>query len=262
MTVGASSCSRPRSLQALGQDGGAAGGVQVGGDEAPARLEVAQARAWTRRSGRSRRCPAARRHLARDGEQVQDAVGRAAGGGDGEDRVLERLAGDQVARLLASSEDVHHELAGGVGDGRTWSRPGRDEARADRADAHHLEGHRHRVGRVLAAAGARAGAGRGLDVRQVLVGDLARRVRADGLEDVHDRDVLALVVAGRDRAAVEHHAGDVEPRERHHGAGDRLVARAQADHGVEEVAERDQLDAVGDDLAARRGSSSSRSCPS
>ena len=35
-------------LQALGQDGGAAGGVQVGGDEAPARLEVAEARGGLR----------------------------------------------------------------------------------------------------------------------------------------------------------------------------------------------------------------------
>ena len=61
-----------------------------------------------------------------------------------------------------------------------------------------------------------------------LVGDLAGGVGADGLEHLLDGDALAVEVAGQDRAAVEHHAGDVEPAQRHHGAGDRLVAPADA----------------------------------
>ena len=53
-------------------------------------------------------------------------------------------------------------------------------------------------------------------------------------------------------------AGDVEPRERHRRAGNRLVAADQHDERVEQVAARDQLDRVGDHLAAdERG----RACP-
>ena len=79
---------------------------------------------------------------------------------------------------------------------------------------------------------------------------LAGGVGADGLEHVLDRHVLAAVAARRDRAAVEHQARQVEARERHHAARDRLVAARERDHGVEQVAARDQLDRVGDHLAA------------
>ena len=61
---------------------------------------------------------------------------------------------------------------------------------------------------------------------------------------------LPLKRPGADRAAVEHHAGDVEAGQRHHAAGDRLVAARQGDHAVEHVAPGNQLDRVGDDLAA------------
>ena len=83
-----------------------------------------------------------------------------------------------------------------------------------------------------------------------LVAHLAGRVRADGLEDLLDRDVVPSETPGRDRAAVEHHGGHVEARERHDGAGDRLVAAREGDDGVEEVAATDELDRVGDHLAA------------
>jgi hypothetical protein len=88
------------------------------------------------------------------------------------------------------------------------------------------------------------------ELLELLGGDLAGRVRADGLEDVADRDVAALEVTGRDGAAVEQQAGDVEPGERHHGAGDRLVAGREADDRVEEVRGGHELDRVGDDLTA------------
>ena len=50
--------------------------------------------------------------LVGDREQVQHAVGRAAAAGDRGDRVLEALAGDDVARALAALEHVHHESPG------------------------------------------------------------------------------------------------------------------------------------------------------
>ena len=83
---------------------------------------------------------------------------------------------------------------------------------------------------------------------------LAGGVRADGFEDVVDGDVFVGAVglaeiAGRDGAAVEHEAGDVEAREGHDGGGHVLVAAGDADEAVEGVAARDELDGVGDDLA-------------
>ena len=66
--------------------------------------------------------------------------------------------------------------------------------------------------------------------RSSRVAHLAGRVRADRLEHVLDRDVVALERARRDRAAVEHDAREVQPRQRHQRAGDRLVAAAQHHH--------------------------------
>ena len=122
--------------------------------------------------------------------------------------------------------------------------------RAAGRDAERLEGAGHRVRRELAAAGAGAGAGDVLELAELLVGDVAGRVGADRLEEVDDRDVLAVEAAGGDRAAVEHQAGDVEAGQRHHRAGDRLVAGGERHDRVELVAAGHQLDRVGDHLAA------------
>src|SRR3954447_20069338 len=235
-------------LQALDDDGDAAGLVQVGGDVAAAGLEVAQ-----HRGGRADAVEVVDvevdPRLAGDRQQVQDAVGGAAGGGARGDRVLEPRLGDDLARALAAREHVHYELAGLVGDLGLARVLGRDHRGAHGADAEHLERHRHRVGGELAAAGAGARAGDVLEVDQLLLGDAAGGVGADRLEDLLDRHVLALVLAGHDRAAIEHQARQVEPRERHRDAGERLVTGGEADDGVEEVAAGDELDRVSDHLA-------------
>ena len=113
-----------------------------------------------------------------------------------------------------------------------------------------LAGDRHRVGGELAAAGAGARARLVFDRAEVGVAHRAGGVRADRLEHFLNGDRLVVEVAGRDRSAVEQHAGNVEARERHHAAGNRLVAADQDDEAVEAVAARDQLDRVGDHLAA------------
>ena len=69
----------------------AAGVVEVGRDEAAARLQVARSAACARRSRRTRRSTARRPSSLATRQQVQHAVGRAAAGGDRGDRVLERL---------------------------------------------------------------------------------------------------------------------------------------------------------------------------
>ena len=103
--------------QALGDDADAARVVEVLGHEAAAGLEVAR-----RRRGGGDAVEVVDVELdaglAGEREQVQDAVGRAAAGGDRGDRVLQPLAGDDVARALAAGEDVHDQRAG------TPARPG------------------------------------------------------------------------------------------------------------------------------------------
>ena len=98
------------------------------------------------------------------------------------------------------------------------------------------------------------GQGCGFDGFQLVVVDLARGMRADRLENIEDGDVFRrtiglLQTAGRDAAAVEHEAWDIQPRHRHDGGGHVLVAARDADDAVEEVAARDEFDGIGDHLA-------------
>ncbi len=147
-------------------------------------------------------------------------------------------------RSITSSPD----LAGRLVLGRVL---GRDAVETGRRQPDELEDRGHRVGRVLPAARAGAGARDVLDLVQLVERDLARPIRADGLVDGDDRRVaLALVRARVDRPVVEDEARDIEPAQGHRGARDRLVTADEADQAVEQVAADDQLDRVGDDLAA------------
>ena len=64
------------------------------------------------------------------------------------------------------------------------------------------------------------------------------RVRPHPLKDVLDRDIVPLKLARHDGAAVQHERGKVEARQRHHHAGDRLVAAGEADDTVKQVPAR------------------------
>src|SRR5262249_42897975 len=92
----------------------AAGGLQVGRDVAAERLQVGD----DRRS-RGNRVEVLELELdsrfARDREQVEDAVRRAARAGDGGDRVLEGGARQDPARADVVADDVHRQLPGLVG---------------------------------------------------------------------------------------------------------------------------------------------------
>ena len=83
----------------------AAGAVDVDGVEAAPRLHVGEHR---RPRGDPVEVVDRERdpELARDREQVQDAVRRAAGGGDRGGRVLERLARDDLARPHVAADEV------------------------------------------------------------------------------------------------------------------------------------------------------------
>src|SRR4029077_6238301 len=127
---------------------------------------------------------------------------------------------------------------------------GRGHARRSRwRNAKRLECRGHRVRRELTATGARAGARDLFELIEFRVVHLPDSVFADGLVDVADRDVLALEPSGHDRPAVDHETWDVHARERHDGAGDGLVAAADAYERIKEMPAGHELDGVGDDLA-------------
>ncbi len=121
-----------------------------------------------------------------DGEEVQDRVGRARERDGHGDRVLEGLAGQDVARPDAGLEQLDHRLPAR----RQSLRFGSPTAScaellgSDRPER--LDGGRHGVGRVHAAAAAGTRDGRALDVAQLLIGNLAGGARADRLEHRHD----------------------------------------------------------------------------
>ena len=96
MTVIGSPWTQPALDQPLGDERRAAGLVEVGGGVAAARHQVADQR---RAAGDGVEVVDRQRDagLAGQGEQVEHGVGRAAAGGDAGDRVLERLAGQDVA---------------------------------------------------------------------------------------------------------------------------------------------------------------------
>ena len=98
-------------------------------------------------------------------------------------------AGEDVARAHAAAQDVHDQFAAARADVALARIFGRHAARAHRGQAAELHRHGHRVGGELSAARAGAGAGEVLDRLQLFVGDLARRVRADGFVDVLDGQV-------------------------------------------------------------------------
>ena len=184
----------------------AAGGVQVGGDVAPAGLEVAEQSACARRCGRSRRSssstPASRAIASRCRTPlVEPPLAATAAIAFSSD-----VAGDDVARAQAAGEHVHDELAGLVGDRRPWSASSAGTIAEPIGEMPSIS---KAIAIVLAVnwppqAPAPGEAASSSSVSSSSV-DLAGGVRADRLEDVLDRDVAALVAAGRDRAAVEHH---------------------------------------------------------
>ena len=99
-------------LQQLARDErDAAGGMQVGRDEAAARLDVGDDRRARRDAVElvDRQVDA---ELVRDREQMQHAVRRAAGRGDRGDRVLDRVTRDHLRRPRVVADELHRDAPG------------------------------------------------------------------------------------------------------------------------------------------------------
>ena len=113
--------------------------------------------------------------LAGDGHQVQHGVGRAAQGQHERVGVLQRLAGDDVARAGCSfSMQPHQRLAGQERLALLGRRHGRVAGVVGQRQAHRLDGAGHGVGGVHAAARAAPGAALALDLVELLRVDACR----------------------------------------------------------------------------------------
>ena len=85
---------------------------------------------------------------------------------------------------------------------------------------------------------------------QLLIGEGVDCVSAHRFEDLSDVEGPVAQPAGKDRAAVQEDAGQIDPGGSHQHAGKGLVAAGQGDHAVEPLGVHHRLDRVGDDLAA------------
>jgi hypothetical protein len=188
------------------------------------------------------------RHAGRvgNGEQVQDGIGRAAqrdGDGDG---VLEGLAREDMGGPDALGQQLHDGRAGATAIRRLGVADRFLGGAVGKAEPERLDRRRHGVGGVHAAAGAGPGNGGALDARELGLGDGAAGVAAHRFEH---RDDVGAARARPDGAAVDEHAGSVEPRHGHHAAGHVLVAATDGDEAVEAFARDHRLDGVGDHFA-------------
>ena len=105
-----------------------------------------------------------------DRRQMQPAIGRTAGGGDHGRGVLDRLAGDDVARANVAAQQFHDRLTRGLGIGVARVVGRRGAGRAGQREADRLGDAGHRVGGEEAAARAGRGAGGAFELVQLLVG--------------------------------------------------------------------------------------------
>ena len=171
VTVIWSRVEQPGVEQPLRDQPDAAGAVQVGGDEAAARLEVGQQRHLAADRDRSRRCRAARPTSRAMASRCSTALVEPPVATTAAIAFSIACAREDVARRAGCCRSRSITSAPACRPTSAFSRVGRrHRAAAHRRDAEELDRRGHRVGRELAAARARARTGVVLEVLQ-----LARR---------------------------------------------------------------------------------------
>ena len=183
------------------------------------------------------------------GQQVQHGVGRAGEGDHHADGIFEGLAGHDVARFEVKLEQFHDLLAGPETVRSLVAADGVLGAGTGQAHAQRLDGRRHGVGGVHAAARTGAGNGHFLDLFDLDLADVAARVLAHGLE--HGNDV-GVPGTGADGAAIDEDRRPVQPRHADQAARHVLVATAQGHQSVEAFATGHHLDGVGNHLTGHQ----------
>ncbi|CQR33060.1 hypothetical protein THICB1_30021 [Thiomonas arsenitoxydans] len=226
----------------------AASAVQIGGDISARGLHVAEH--WGALANHLEVFDG-KRHFGgmRNGQQMQHRVGRAARGHDHGSSVFQRLAGDDVARLQPGAHRGEQRLARIARGLHFFLMHIRHGGRVRQRHAHGLDGAGHGVGGVHAAAGAAGGHRALLDGVEIGIAHTPGGVFAHGLEDRDDVQILALVMARQNGAAIDENTRHIAAQHTDHGAGHVFVAAAHGDHAVHPLALHAGLDAVGNDFA-------------
>ena len=193
--------------------------------------------------------------MAGDGVDVDRGVGRAADGAVDHDRVLERLASQDVGRLQVLPHHVDDAPARLVGDLAALAVRRRDRGAAGQAHAERLGERVHRRGRAHGVAMADRRRGGGDDLHELLVVDLALGEVGARLPDDRPRArALAVMPAVVHRAARQHDRRNVDRRRGHDAGGRRLVAAGRQHDAVDEIAHQDLDQAeIGEVAVERRG---------
>ena len=187
---------------------------------------------------------------------MQDGIGRATQSHIDGQCVGEGILGQDVAWTDVPVQQLHHAIAGFLGQTLTGRVDGRDGPVAGKGDAHRLAQAVHAVCGVHAGTGTTGGTAVVLPQADALLVQRAGRITAHRLE--HRRQAHAFLVAtghmaGQHRTTTDKDAGQVQPQGRHQHAGDDLVAVGNEDQCVKGVGCRLDLDRVGNQLTASQG---------
>ena len=193
--------------------------------------------------------------MARDRVDVDRRVGRAADRAVDDDRILQRLARENVGGLQVLPDHLDDPLAGLVGDLAALAMGRGDRRAAGQAHAERLGERVHRRGGAHGVAMADRGRRGRHDLHELLVVDLARGELLARLPDHGARArALAVMPAVDHRPAGEHDRRQVDGRRRHDAGGRRLVAAGRQHDAVDEIAVEDFDEAeIGEVAVERRG---------
>mmetsp|Transcript_16306 Transcript_16306/g.48671 ORF Transcript_16306/g.48671 Transcript_16306/m.48671 type:complete len:356 (-) Transcript_16306:207-1274(-) len=189
-------------------------------------------------------------HGARHGDQVQHGVRRAPRDHDHADGVLEGALREDVPGLQVQLQEPADGGARALALGELLLGVRGARGGVGQREAQGLDGRRHRVGRVHAAARALARARVARDLQALLLADLVvhvRAVRLEGRDDVQ-RVARGRLLARADRAAVDHEGRPVEARHGDDDARHVLVAAGNRDQAVVPLRAHDRLHGVRDEV--------------
>ena len=178
--------------------------------------------------------------MAGERVDVDRRVGRAADRRIDDDAVLECLSGQDVGRFQIFPDHADDALAGFVGDLAALAIGRGDRGAAGQRHAERFGQRIHRRGRAHGVAVADRRRGRGHDVHELLVVDLAGGKLLARLPD-HGSGAGALAIepAVQHRAARQHDGRHVDGRRRHQAGRRGFVAARGQHHAVERIAEQD-----------------------
>lgn len=190
--------------------------------------------------------------FAGEGEDMEDAVGGTAGGGDGDCGVSESGFGEDIAGSEVECEEVVHGGADVAAFGFFLRINGWNGAACGEHQADGFHGESPGIERGSDAAASGSWAGTADDFGGLFLGHGANGSGCLGVIDVEDRDVFVFPAAWHNGAAADEQSWEVGASERHGEAGAVFIAVMQADKTVVAVCGYNAFGTVGDEIAGRQ----------